>query len=60
MCLMMERYSVSDALANYLIRKGGISMYINPFLAGILFTVAIEAIAAVLWALWKGRENEEK
>ena len=35
-------------------------MYVNPFLAGILFTVAIEAIAAVLWALWKGRENEEK
>lgn len=31
-------------------------MYINPFLAGILSTVAIEAIAAVLWALWKGGE----
>lgn len=29
-------------------------MYVNPFLAGILFTVAVEAIATVLWALWKG------
>ena len=35
-------------------QKGGTTMYINPFLAGILFTVAVEAIAAVLWALWKG------
>lgn len=60
MCLMTEQYFVSNVLANYLIRKGGITMYINPFLAGILFTVAVEAIAAVLWALWKGSENEEK
>lgn len=35
-------------------------MYINPFLAGILFTVAVEAIAAVLWALWKCGKNEEE
>lgn len=35
-------------------------MYVNPFLAGILFTVAVEAIAAVLWALWKGGKNEEE
>lgn len=35
-------------------------MYVNPFLAGILFTVAVESIAAVLCALWKGRENEGK
>lgn len=29
-------------------------MYINPFLAGILFTVLVEFVASVLWSLWKG------
>lgn len=58
MYLMMEQYFVSNALVKYLIRKGGTTMYINPFLAGILFTVAVEAIAAVLWALWKCGKNE--
>ena len=29
-------------------------MYINPFLAGILFTIIAEVVAVVLWSFWKG------
>lgn len=29
-------------------------MYVNPFLAGILFTIIAEFIVLVLWSFWKG------
>ena len=54
MYLTMEQYFASDVLAKYLIRKGGIFMYVNPFLAGILFTILAEVVSAVLWSFWKG------
>ena len=53
MYLMMEQYFVSNALVKYLIRKGGISMYVNPFLAGVLSTIIAEFIVLVLWSFWK-------
>lgn len=28
-------------------------MYVNPFLAGILFTIMAEVVATILWSLWK-------
>ena len=33
---------------------GGDPMYINPFLAGILFTILAEVVTAILWSFWKG------
>ena len=35
-------------------QTGGDSMYINPFLAGILFTILVEVVLIVLFSLWKG------
>lgn len=32
-------------------------MYINPFIAGVLFTIGIETTAVVLWAIWLGRKK---
>lgn len=29
-------------------------MYVNPFLAGILFTIMAEVVSAILWSFWKG------
>ena len=29
-------------------------MYVNPFLAGILFTILVEVVSIVLFSLWKG------
>lgn len=29
-------------------------MYVNPFLAGILFTILAEVAVAILWSFWKG------
>ncbi len=29
-------------------------MYINPFLAGILFTILAEVVVSILWSFWKG------
>lgn len=29
-------------------------MYVNPFLAGILFTILAEVAFAILWSFWKG------
>lgn len=29
-------------------------MYVNPFLAGILFTILAEVVATILWSIWKG------
>lgn len=29
-------------------------MYVNPFLAGVLFTILAEVVAAILWSFWKG------
>ena len=29
-------------------------MYVNPFLAGILFTILAEVAVVILWSFWKG------
>lgn len=33
-------------------------MYINPFVAGVLVTLAVELIVLVVYATYKGRKGE--
>lgn len=33
-------------------------MYINPFVAGVLFTIGIELVAMVIAAIYKGYKDD--
>lgn len=32
-------------------------MYINPFLAGVIFTVIVELLACIIYAAWCGKKK---
>jgi hypothetical protein len=41
--------------------KGGTEMYINPFLAGVLFTIIVEILAVIVWAMTlESKENRRR
>ena len=38
-------------------QKGGLTMYINPVLVGILGTIMFELVACIIYAVWSGRKK---
>lgn len=34
-------------------------MYINPFVAGVIFTIVAELLLAVVWAIVNGNKNNK-